>query len=63
MLIGHVVRYTKRVGCVELKIETQDDNVNACDFYAKHGCQLVNVIPNAYPGWPGETEFNWMLKL
>ena len=29
--------YAKRVGCVELKIETQDVNVKACDFYAKQG--------------------------
>ena len=63
MLFEHVVRYAKRVGCVELKIETQDVNVKACDFYAKQGCRLVNVIPDAYPGWPGEVEFNWMLKL
>ena len=62
-LFEHVVGYAKRVGCVELKIETQDVNVKACDFYAKQGCWLVNVIPDAYPGWPGEVEFNWMLKL
>ncbi len=63
MLFEHVVGYAKRVECVELKIETQDINVNACDFYAKQGCRLVNVIPNAYPGWPDEVEFDWMLRL
>ena len=63
MLLKHVVRHAKRVGCVELKIETQDINVNACDFYAKHGCRLANVIPDAYPGWPGEVEFIWRLDI
>ena len=61
MLFEHVVRYAKRVGCVGLKIETQDINVNACDFYAKQGCRLVNVIPDAYPDWPDEVEYNWFL--
>lgn len=61
MLFEHVVRYAKSVGCVELKIETQDINVNACDFYAKHGCTLSAVIPDAYPGWLDEVEFNWRL--
>ena len=63
MLYKRVVRYAKSVGCVELKIETQDVNVPACDFYAKQGCHLVNVIPNAYPGWPDEVEFDWMLEI
>ena len=62
-LFEHVLGYAKSVGCAELKIETQDVNVKACDFYAKQGCRLVNVIPDAYPGWPEEVEFNWMLKL
>ena len=64
MLFKRVVRYAKDVlGCVELKIETQDVNVRACDFYAKQGCRLVNVIPDAYPGWPDEVEFDWMLEI
>ena len=63
MLFECVVRYAKSAGCLELKIETQDINVNACNFYAKHGCRLVKVTPDAYPGWPGEMEFNWMLNL
>ena len=63
MLFEHVVRYAKRVGCVDLKIETQDINVDACDFYAKHGCILSAVFPDAYPGWPDEVEFNWRLRL
>ncbi len=62
-LFEQVVGYAKSVGCVKLKIETQDINVNACDFYAKQGCQLVNVIPDAYPDWLEEVEFNWIMNL
>ena len=63
MLFKRVVSYAQSVNCVDLKIETQDINVKACDFYANQGCRLVNVVPDAYPGWPGEVEFNWMLNL
>ncbi|MCY4475681.1 MAG: GNAT family N-acetyltransferase [Chloroflexi bacterium] len=62
MLFKRVVSYAQNVGCVDLKIETQDINVKACDFYAKQGCWLVNVVPDAYPGLPEEVEFNWMLE-
>ena len=63
MFFEHVVRYARSAGCAELKIETQDINVNACNFYAKHGCRLVKVVPGAYPDWPNEVEFNWLIKL
>ncbi len=58
-----VVTYAKSVGCEELKIETQDVNVNACDFYASRGCRLASVIPGAYEEWPEEVEFDWWLDL
>ncbi len=62
-LFARVVEYAKSIGCVELKIETQDVNVGACKFYANQGCRLTDVIPDAYPDWPGETEFIWRLEL
>ena len=62
-LFERVVGYAKSLGCVELKIETQDINVGACNFYAKQGCRLTDVIPGAYPDWPGETEFIWRLAV
>ncbi len=62
-LFERVVRYAQSIGCVELKIETQDVNVGACRFYAKQGCRLTDVIPEAYPDWPGETEFIWRMEL
>ena len=62
-LFARVVEYSRGIGCVELKIETQDVNVGACRFYAKQGCRLTAVIPDAYPEWPGEFEFIWRLEL
>ena len=41
LLFEHVVRYARKIGCVELKIETQDVNVGAGRFYAKQGCGLA----------------------
>ena len=63
VLFERVVRYARSVGCVALKIETQDVNVRACDFYAGRGCRLVNVVADAYAGWPGEVEFDWWMDL
>ena len=62
-LFHRVMGYAKSLGCVELKIETQDVNVGACMFYAKQGCRLTDVIPDAYPGWPGETELIWRIEV
>ena len=63
LLFEHVVRYARKMGCVELKIETQDVNAGACRFYAKQGCGLAEVAPNAYPCWPDEVEMIWRLDL
>ena len=63
MLFKRVVRYAKSVGCIELKIETQDVNVRTCRFYEKQGCELVEVNFDAYSGWPGEAEIIWRLEL
>ena len=63
ILFEHTVCYARRLGCVELKIETQDINVPACDFYAKQGCRLSDVTPNAYSGWPDEIRLTWRFDL
>ena len=50
-------------GCVELDVETQDINVPACRFYARQGCVLRRVDPEAYPALPDETLLLWTLDL
>ena len=50
-------------GCRQLKIETQNINVPACRFYARHGCVLGGIHPFAYPGLPGEIQLLWYKDL
>jgi GNAT superfamily N-acetyltransferase len=50
-------------GCRQLKIETQNINVPACRFYARHGCALGGINPLAYPDLPGEVQLLWYKDL
>jgi Acetyltransferases len=50
-------------GCRQLKIETQNINVPACRFYARHRCVLGEVNPLAYPALPGEVQLLWYKDL
>jgi GNAT superfamily N-acetyltransferase len=38
--------------CRQLKVETQNINVPACEFYARHGCELRAIHHAAYPELP-----------
>jgi GNAT superfamily N-acetyltransferase len=49
-------------GCVELQVETQDINPNACRFYSARGCTLLKIDPDAYPGL-AETQLIWSIPL
>jgi ribosomal protein S18 acetylase RimI-like enzyme len=49
--------------CRQLKIETQNINVAACRFYARHGCVLRTVNPFAYPQLPDEVQMLWYKDL
>lgn len=62
-LFDEVVAYARSRNCKRLKIETQNNNVVACRFYASQGCELRGIHPNAYPDLPEEVEFNWYLDL
>ena len=50
-------------GCKELKVETQNINVAACRFYARHGCVLRAADRSAYPQFPGEVQLLWYKNL
>lgn len=52
-LFKYAVNWSRKRGCVQLKIETQNVNVPACRFYAKQGCQLGEI--NRY-GYVGQSE-------
>ena len=55
--------WTRRHGCVEMKIETQNTNVPACRFYARQGCRLSAIIERAYAEFPEEIQLIWRLPL
>ena len=46
-------------GCNEMKVETQNINVPACRFYARHGFRLGMVSRSAYRELPGEIQLLW----
>lgn len=50
-------------GCLRLKIETQNINVPACEFYARQGCELRAVDRFAYPRFPDEIQLLWYRAL
>jgi GNAT superfamily N-acetyltransferase len=50
-------------GCRQLKVETQNINMAACRFYARHGCELRAVHRDAYPEFPDEIQLLWYKDL
>lgn len=50
-------------GCRQLKIETQNNNVPACRFYARQGCELGAIVKYAYTDYPDEVELIWYKQL
>jgi GNAT superfamily N-acetyltransferase len=55
--------WSKRRGCRELRVETQNNNVPACRFYAQMGCSLGAISQFAYPDLPDETQLLWFKQL
>lgn len=50
-------------GCDLLKVETQNVNVPACQFYVRQGCALASVNRFAYPELPNDTQLIWCKRL
>jgi GNAT superfamily N-acetyltransferase len=50
-------------GCRQLKVETQNVNLPACRFYARHGCVLGAIHRFAYPELPHEVQLLWYRDL
>lgn len=62
-LFARAVAWARQRHCKTLKVETQNINVPACKFYARHGCELRAIHPNAYPSFPDEVQLLWYLDL
>jgi len=46
-----------------LKVETQNANVGACRFYARHGFVLRAANRFAYPLFPAEIQLLWYREI
>jgi GNAT superfamily N-acetyltransferase len=62
-LFERVEAWSKRHGCRQLKIETQNTNARACRFYGRHGCHLRAMHRAAYPEFPDEIQLLWYKDL
>jgi len=65
-LFSHAVGWSRKRGCRQMKVETQNVNVPACRFYAKQGCQLGKIDLYGYAGHPEvghEVMLIWYLDL
>jgi GNAT superfamily N-acetyltransferase len=62
-LFEKVEMWARAHRCRQLKVETQNINVPACGFYARHGCELRAVNHAAYPELPEEIQLIWYKDL
>jgi GNAT superfamily N-acetyltransferase len=62
-LFERVEAWAQAQGCRQLKVETQNINVRACRFYARHGCELRAIHHAAYPELPEEIQLLWYKDL
>lgn len=66
MLFRHAAGWSKRHGCNQMKIETQNVNVPACRFYQSMGARLGEIHRHGYAAIPAvahEVMLNWYLEL
>lgn len=66
LLFEHAAAWSKSRGCTQMKIETQNVNVNACRFYEAQGAVLGDIRRFAYQHdqrVKDEIQLNWYLAL
>jgi len=62
-LFHYSARWAREKGCSLLKVETQNINTGACQFYKKMGCRLGIIHRYAYLDYPEEIMLVWYLEL
>ena len=55
-LFNHTIKWAQKRKCKELKIETQNNNFGAVNFYLKMGCEIREINENAYSDLPDEIQ-------
>jgi GNAT superfamily N-acetyltransferase len=58
-LFACVLDWGRARSCRRLEIETQNINVPACQFYARHGCDLIAIDRYAYRNVCNEVRLLW----
>lgn len=56
-------KYAKENGFKQLKVECQNTNPAAVNFYHKQGMKLCAINEYAYPEYPNETQLLWYVDL
>jgi GNAT superfamily N-acetyltransferase len=65
-LFRYAAGWSRKRGCRQMKIETQNVNVSACRFYQRMGCQLGEIRRFGYAAVPAvarEVMLNWYYNL
>lgn len=62
-LFDRVMAWARRRNCRLLKVETQNINVPACNFYVRQGCELGVINRYVYPEFMNETQLIWYRNL
>jgi ribosomal protein S18 acetylase RimI-like enzyme len=65
-LFRYAVEWSRKRGCQQMKVETQNVNVPACRFYQRMGCQLGEIRRFGYAAVPSvahEVMLNWYFNL
>lgn len=65
-LFRYATEWSRKRGCQQMKIETQNVNVPACRFYQRMGCQLGEIRRFGYAAVPAvarEVMLNWYIDL
>ena len=65
-LFKYAAEWSRKRGCRQMKVETQNVNVGACRFYQRMGCSLGEIRRFGYAGVPAVAEevmLNWYLDL
>jgi len=65
-LFSYAADWARARRCTQLKVETQNVNVNACRFYVSQGCRLGSLNRHGYSGddrVAHETMLLWYLDL
>ncbi|ERJ11006.1 GNAT family N-acetyltransferase [Haloplasma contractile] len=62
-LFQECIEWAKENDCTRLKVETQNNNVVACKFYASQDAKLSNINKFVYADVPDEVQFIWSIDI